>query len=80
MGTEADDILATKAQIEIIAQLAMNISPVDAGAVLREIERTESFMPIFDPTGWIKISKTLPGHHTLVKAFCDFRAALEAIK
>lgn len=71
------DVQEAYAQIQMLARLCYAVSIEDAQAVVKEIEYTDSFMPLFDPTGWMKISKNIPGHARLAQAFLAFRRELE---
>lgn len=73
------DVAETMKQIELYAGLANLIPLADAQAVLDEIGRTETLMPILDPTAYRNIMGNIPGHARLVRAFVTFRSALEEI-
>lgn len=64
---------------ELIAKQSMMVSVEEAQAVVREIERTDSFMPFFDPSGYLKIRATMPEHLKLAKAFLAFRTILDEL-
>jgi hypothetical protein len=67
------------ASIQMIARLALNV-PVDcAQAVVAQMEHTDVIMPLLDPTGWIKISRTAPAHRKLARAFLAFRRELAVL-
>ena len=72
-------IRATKVLVDNLCQQAMLI-PVDAAAALvQEIARTDAILPVLDPTGWMQIARTLPGHERAAQAFLTFRQELERI-
>jgi hypothetical protein len=62
-----------------VAQHAILLSVEQAQALVDEMNRMESLMPILDPTGYIKIRKTMPGHKALAVAFLTFRQAIEQL-
>ena len=72
-------VVETYDNIMLVSQLALNIPLTDAQAVVREMEHTESFMPLIDPTGWLRIRGTAQGHQRLAEAFLRFRSELEQI-
>lgn len=73
------DLLAIYTQIQTFARLCVLVSVADAQAVVEEMERTDAFLPFVDPTAWIKLSKTAPGHQRLARAFLAFRQELAAL-
>lgn len=76
----SDRIRATKMMIDGLAVMASKIPLSDAVEVVAEISRTETLLPIVDPTGFQRISKTMPAHGKVAQAFLEFRRALEELK
>lgn len=76
MSKDAAKLRETYDQIQMLARLCFAVPVEDARAVLENIEFTDSFMPLLDPTGWMKINKNIPGHARLVRAFVAFRQEL----
>ncbi len=72
-------VTETYDNIMLVGQLALNIPLSDAQAVVQEMEHTESFVPLIDPTGWLRIRGTATGHKRLAEAFLRFRSELEQI-
>lgn len=52
----------------------------DYRAVLSEIDRMETVMPLTDPTAYMKIMDTMPSHKRLVEAVLAFRLTLEKLR
>lgn len=73
------EVAETYNNIRLVSQLALNIPLQDAQTVVQEMEHTKSFMPLIDPTGWLRIRGTAPGHQRLAEAFLRFRSELEQI-
>jgi hypothetical protein len=69
-----------KTVIDNVCRMAATVSVEDAVELVNEFKRMEALMPMMDPTGYMDISKTLPGHETAARAFLDFRIALEKLK
>lgn len=69
----------TKDQITSIAQLAQLVPVADVEDLVREIERTEAFSPIFAPTWFQQHGKHIDGHLELARAFLEFRKAIAKI-
>lgn len=78
MGADSP-VAETYNNIILASQIALNIPLTDAQAVVQEMQHTESFMPLIDPTGWLRIRGTAPGHQRLAEAFLRFRSELEQI-
>ncbi len=74
------EIETIKQQIDQICQLAALIPVDDAVALVNELERMDSLMPVVDPTGWVKITGTIDGHKIAASGFLDFRRTLEKLK
>lgn len=73
--------LEYQATFDLIHQtgaIALLIDPEHVRAVLAEIERTDTLMPMLDPTGWMKIAKNIPGHRRVVTAFLHFQSVCTA--
>jgi hypothetical protein len=73
------ELINTYATIQAIARMALFITPEEAQAVVAEMEHTDAVMPLIDPTGWLRISATAPGHQQLARAFLAFRQELAAL-
>ena len=69
-----------KAHIDEVCKMACAMPPEMAQAVVSELERMESLMPIVDPTGYRDIQATLPGHLLAARAFLAFRTELEKLR
>ncbi len=80
MTAYANDLQATKSLIDQVCKLALLVPLDTARQLAAEIERTDAVMPFLDPTGWQRLSNTLPGHQEEVNAFIAFRARLEALR
>lgn len=79
MNDESPDLELTMESIQGLARMCMAISAEDIQAVLDEISRTESIMPLLDPTGYRDIQSNIPGHKRIVSAFLTFRKELESV-
>lgn len=77
---KADELRAVQALIYQSARIAAMVTVEQANEVLTEIGRVESFLPFTDPTAYMRIRDTLPGHQKAVRAFLAFRKALEDVK
>jgi len=73
------DILSVKERVDTVCAVATTISVSEVQAMVNELNRMESFMPIMDPSGWRNISKTIDGHKTVAVAFLKFRIALDSV-
>lgn len=73
------DVQLTKQLVDSAARMAMLIPVDDARALVQEIERTDTLMPLLDPTGYRAIMDTLPQHRKLAQAFLAFRQELEKL-
>ena len=73
------DPLQTKERIDTLTTLATTITVEDAEALVREIERTEAFTPIFDPTWYQKHGKHIQDHLDLARAFLAFRREIDRL-
>ncbi len=76
----AGELQAAKAMIDQVCRMALLVPLDTARQLAAEIERTDAVMPFLDPTGWQRLSHTLPGHQEEVEAFIAFRARLEALR
>lgn len=65
--------------IQNTARMAMLIRVEDVQAVLTEINRTNTLMPLLDPTGYREIVDNIPRHTQIVRAFLDFRKKLDEV-
>lgn len=63
-----------------ICRQATLVSVEEARELVAELRRTEAFMPFFDPTAYLAVSNTLPGHLAAAEAFLAFREALERLR
>lgn len=73
------DVTLTKQLVDNAARMALLIPLDDARALVEEIERTDTLMPLLDPTGYRAIMDTLPQHRAVAKAFLTFRQELEKL-
>ena len=69
----------TKHQMEMIGRLVLLVPLADVRAVYDAIARVDTILPIVDPTAYRNLLGTLGGHREFVRAFLDFRQALERI-
>jgi len=69
----------TKDQITSIAQIAQIVPVADVEDLVREIERTEAFSPIFAPTWFHQHGNHIDGHLALARAFLEFRKSIAKI-
>lgn len=74
------DVSLTKQLVDNAARMALLVPVEDARALVQEIERTDTLMPLLDPTGYRAIMDTLPQHRKLAKAFLAFREELEKLE
>lgn len=74
------DLLDVKAVVDNVCRMAVAVPVEDAVALVNEFKRMETLMPLVDPTGFIAVSKTMPGHEEVARAFLDFRLRLEKLK
>lgn len=74
-----EPLLSVMPRINLIARAVLSVTVEEAQAVLDEIEGASAFMPFFDPTAYMKIAPNIPGHREAVRAFLDYRLALERI-
>lgn len=70
---------ATLETVYVIARMALMVSQEDAQALVAEFDRIETLMPMLDPTGWQRISRTEDGHREFAEAFLVFRKKLEQL-
>lgn len=73
----ADEIRAAYDIMQSAARIATLVDLDLARAVLSSMEYIDSVMPITDPTAWMALQKTAPGHQRFAHAFVRFRAVLE---
>ncbi len=76
----ADEIRETYDQMQAVARLVSMVDLAAARAVLESMHFVDSVMPITDPTGWMKLSKTAPAHQQFAQAFVRFRTVLEEFR
>lgn len=69
-----------KQMIDNVCRLAMTIPLEEAQAVSAEIDRTETLMPLLDPSAYMKIMDNIPAHRDVVQAFVTFRIALAKVE
>ena len=74
---EAQDIAGI---VKNTCQMAMFVTADQARAAVNQIEREGAIMPILDPTRYIAESSALNINTRMIKAFRDFRLALEEIR
>jgi len=68
------DLLSS--QLHAIYRIASAISVAEVEAYVAEIERTDTLLPIVDPTAYSRIRQNIPQHRTLVQKFLEFRREL----
>jgi hypothetical protein len=73
------DIEHTKMQVDNFSKLAMLLPVADVVDLLQEIDRTDAFLPFYDPSAYMRISHNLPDHRDLAQAFLTFRKELARI-
>lgn len=73
------DVEERLARLKAWVGLALTFPTADVEKIAAEIERTDAFLPFYDPTGWLKLRKTLPTHAKIVAAFLTFRRSLDEI-
>lgn len=73
------DVIDTKTRIEMIARLALEIEPSEVAKLQNQYRQVDTLMPIFDPTGYMRILSHKGGHERLADAFAAFRAELGRI-
>lgn len=78
--SDTPDLLITKQLIDNACRFALVLPIADVEAVLAEIDRTSTVMPLLDPTGYRNVMDTLPGHRDEVAEFLRFRIALERLR
>jgi hypothetical protein len=64
------------AQLHAIYRVALAVSVAEVEAYVSEIDRTETLMPLVDPTAYMRIGRNIPGHRDVARAFLDFRREL----
>ena len=74
---EAQDIAGI---VKNTCQMAMFVTADQARAAANQIEREGAIMPILDPTRYIAEGRALNINTRMLKAFRDFRLALEKIR
>ena len=74
---EAKDIAGI---VKNTCQMAMFVTADQARAAVNQIEREGAIMPILDPTRFMAESSALHTNVRMLKAFRDFRLALEKIR
>ena len=74
---EAQDIAGI---VNNTCQMAMFVTADQAKAAANQIEREGAIMPILDPTRYIAEGRALNINTRMLKAFRDFRLALEKIR
>ena len=74
---EAQDIAGI---VKNTCQMAMFVTADQAKAAVNQIEREGTIMPFFDPTRYIAERPLLQMNTRMLKAFRDFRLALEKIR
>jgi len=72
--------MITKGFIEGLARMALQVPVEDVSNYVDNLDRIESFAPIFEPSDYMAIRGTLPGHMALAKAFLRFRQEVEKLK
>lgn len=74
------DVNLTKQLVDNAAHMALLVPLEDARALVQEIDRTDTLMPLLDPTGYRAIMDTLPQHRMVAKAFLAFREELAKLE
>lgn len=62
-----------------VMQFAFLVRTEDVERLVAEIDRTDTLMPILDPTGWMKIRRNIPAHKKLAHALLAFRREIDEI-
>ena len=64
-------------QVMGICYLAAQIPPAKVQALLDELGRTDTLMPILDPTGYRQIMGNISEHREVIQAFARLRSVIE---
>lgn len=64
----------------MIGRLATSIELADIDRALREADHAQGIGPIIDPTAWMRGTDALAEQVTFLRAFRDFRAAIEEFR
>lgn len=73
------EVVDTKDMIDALCRSVMCLSIEEIRAVIDEINRTETLMPIIDPTAYRKIMNNIPDHRRQAEAFLRLRTELGKI-
>lgn len=73
---ELDQVMNFARQVMHFAYL---IQTNDLKRLVDEIERTDTLMPILDPTQWMRIRHNIPAHKKLARALLTFRREIDEI-
>lgn len=71
--------METKEFIEMVSRTAFLVKTEDLQALVEKYQRLEITAPIFDPTAYLAVRKTMPGHVKVAKAFLAFRRVLDEL-
>lgn len=72
--------MMTKELIEALARMAIQVPVEDARDYVNHLDRVDAFASIFEPSDYMAVRDTLPGHTALAKAFLRFREEVEKLK
>lgn len=75
-----DEIRETYDLMMAAGRIASMVDLAAARAVLESMHFVDTVMPITDPTAWMKLQKTAPGHQQFAAAFVRFRTVLEEFR
>lgn len=73
------DIADTKDVIDSVCRLAAMIPVENIATLVAEIDRTETLLPVVDPTTYRMIARNIPSHLRAARAFLSFRRELESL-
>jgi len=76
----SDEMRALKFTVDYLCALAYTLTTAEhAQALVNEISQYETTLPIFNPTRYLQVRDTIPGHLKLTQAFSKFRKEIETI-
>jgi hypothetical protein len=64
-------------QVMGVCYLIAQIPQTDVQALLAELDRTDTLMPILDPTGYRQIMGNISQHREVIQVFARLRAVIE---
>jgi len=70
-------VKGTREKVSEICKVASEVSVDDMKEYIKEVNRTDTIMPLIDPTGWRRSSEVLSANLLIARAFLMFRTTLE---